>query len=173
MSRNTAYLSNIYLFRLTQFYSGHLDVVNYFFPIRLNVLIVMGLGLAGGWLFWEVQSPTFGEAPKSKRAHCSTFVEGPKNLSFYNCCTISRSVKAQDPAFSEGLKPNYQSPGLYFQGPTHTMYEQKYEPFQLFYFRLHLASKQQCNHFYAFYSQKILLSNIKCCTFAIFAADGV
>ena len=45
MSRNTAYLSNIYLFRLTQFYSGHLDVVNYFFPIRLNVLIVMGLGL--------------------------------------------------------------------------------------------------------------------------------
>ena len=45
MSRNTAYLSNIYLFRLTQFYSEHLDVVNYFFPIRLNVLIVMDLGL--------------------------------------------------------------------------------------------------------------------------------
>ena len=44
---------------------GHLDMVNYFFPIRLNVLIVMGLGPAGGqaWLLWEAQSPTFGEGP--------------------------------------------------------------------------------------------------------------
>ena len=30
---------------------GHLDMVNYFFPIRLNILIVMGLGPAGGLAF--------------------------------------------------------------------------------------------------------------------------
>ena len=133
MSRNTAYLSNIYLFRLTQFYSGHLDVVNYFFPIRLNVLIVMGLGLfkcgLGAWpkagVFWEARSPTFGEGPKLKQAWSPTFGEGLENLSFYDCCTISRSVKHS----VKGSSPTIKARACTFRAPPITMYEQKYEPF--------------------------------------------
>ena len=38
---------------------GHLDMVNYFFPIRLNILIVMGLGPAGGLAFLGGPEPDF------------------------------------------------------------------------------------------------------------------
>ena len=73
-------------------------MVNYFFPIRLNVLIVMGLDLlkcnlgpAGGLALLGDPESNFWEGPKPEQSRNPTFGEGPENL------RAQHSVKGSSP----------------------------------------------------------------------------